>query len=34
VAVGGNFPGDPDATTAFPQLMKVDYVRFYQRKRG
>ena len=34
VAVGGNFPGDPDATTAFPQLMKVDYVRVYQRKRG
>jgi len=31
VAVGGNFPGSPDATTAFPQLMKVDYVRVYQR---
>jgi beta-glucanase (GH16 family) len=30
VAVGGNFPGDPDATTVFPQLMKVDYVRVYQ----
>lgn len=34
LAVGGNFPGDPDATTIFPQLMKVDYVRVYQRRRG
>jgi len=34
VAVGGNFPGYPDATTIFPQLMKVDYVRVYQRRRG
>jgi beta-glucanase (GH16 family) len=34
VAVGGNFPGNPDATTVFPQLMKVDYVRVYQRSRG
>jgi beta-glucanase (GH16 family) len=31
VAVGGNFPGNPDATTVFPQLMRVDYVRVYQR---
>jgi beta-glucanase (GH16 family) len=31
VAVGGQFPGNPDATTVFPQLMKVDYVRVYQR---
>jgi len=31
VAVGGNFPGSPDATTVFPQLMKVDYVRVYKR---
>ena len=31
VAVGGNWPGNPDATTVFPQLMKVDYVRVYQR---
>jgi beta-glucanase (GH16 family) len=31
VAVGGNFPGNPDATTVFPQLMKVDYVRVYKR---
>lgn len=27
VAVGGNFPGDPDSTTVFPQVMEVDYVR-------
>lgn len=30
VAVGGNFPGDPDETTTFPQIMEVDYVRAYQ----
>ncbi|QHT65808.1 glycoside hydrolase family 16 protein [Rhodocytophaga rosea] len=32
VAVGGNWPGNPDATTVFPQRMLVDYVRVYQRK--
>lgn len=32
VAVGGNFDGDPDATTTFPQQMQVDYVRHYQYK--
>jgi beta-glucanase (GH16 family) len=31
VAVGGNFPGAPDATTIFPQTMKVDWVRVYER---
>ncbi|MEL6770109.1 MAG: glycoside hydrolase family 16 protein [Bacteroidota bacterium] len=31
VAVGGNLPGAPDATTAFPQTMEVDYVRVYER---
>jgi len=30
VAVGGNWPGNPDATTVFPQRMYVDYVRVYQ----
>lgn len=30
VAVGGYFPGYPDATTQFPQSMFVDYVRIYQ----
>lgn len=31
VAVGGNWPGNPDATSLFPQTMRVDYVRVYQR---
>lgn len=31
VAVGGNWPGDPDATTKFPQKMYVDYVRVYKK---
>ncbi|MBT8131293.1 MAG: glycoside hydrolase family 16 protein [Gammaproteobacteria bacterium] len=30
VAVGGNFPGNPDASTVFPQQLVVDYVRVYQ----
>jgi beta-glucanase (GH16 family) len=30
VAVGGNWPGYPDATTVFPQRMTVDYVRVYK----
>jgi beta-glucanase (GH16 family) len=30
VAVGGDFDGNPDATTTFPQQMQVEYVRFYQ----
>ncbi len=32
VAVGGNWPGNPDASTVFPQTLVVDYVRVYQRK--
>jgi beta-glucanase (GH16 family) len=31
VAVGGAWPGDPDATSTFPQVMLVDYVRVYRR---
>lgn len=31
VAVGGNWPGEPDRTTRFPQKMEVDYVRVYRR---
>nr|WP_197071492.1 glycoside hydrolase family 16 protein [Massilia sp. JS1662] len=31
LAVGGAWPGNPDATTAFPQQMLVDYVRVYKR---
>jgi len=30
VAVGGDFPGSPDATTNFPQRMIVDYVRVFK----
>ena len=30
VAVGGDWPGPPDATTIFPQRMFVDYVRVFQ----
>lgn len=30
VAVGGNWPGSPDATTYFPQWLAVDYVRVFQ----
>lgn len=30
VAVGGDFPGDPDNSTPFPQNMVVDYVRVFQ----
>jgi beta-glucanase (GH16 family) len=29
VAVGGDWPGSPDASTKFPQTMLVDYVRVY-----
>lgn len=30
VAVGGNWPGEPDETTVFPQTMEVDYLRVFQ----
>lgn len=32
VAVGGIWPGNPDATTVFPQQMRVDYVRAFSKK--
>lgn len=31
-AVGGSWPGTPDATTVFPQFHDIDYVRVYQRE--
>lgn len=31
VAVGGNWPGNPDQSTIFPQRMVVDYVRVYRK---
>ena len=30
LAVGGNWPGAPDAATSFPAAMLVDWVRVYQ----
>ena len=30
MAVGGNYPHSPDASTSFPQTMLVDYVRVYE----
>lgn len=30
VAVGGNWPGNPDGSTVFPQRMFVDYLRIFQ----
>jgi beta-glucanase (GH16 family) len=31
LAVGGNWPGNPDNTTVFPQALIVDYVRVFQK---
>lgn len=30
LAVGGYWPGNPDASTTFPSSMKIDYIRAYQ----
>jgi beta-glucanase (GH16 family) len=32
VAVGGNWPGNPNALTTFPQRMEVDYIRVFEKK--
>ena len=34
VAVGGNFPGAPNAATQFPAELVVDYVRVYDKVGG
>jgi beta-glucanase (GH16 family) len=34
LAVGGNFGGDPNDSTVFPQQMFVDYVRIWQPQTG
>ncbi len=34
VAVGGNWPGSPDASSTFPQQMVVDYVRVFAYTTG
>lgn len=31
LAVGGDFPGNPDSTTPSPAIMLVDYIHYYQR---
>jgi len=31
IAVGGNWPGSPNGSTQFPQIMAVDYVRVFQK---
>jgi beta-glucanase (GH16 family) len=31
LAIGGGWPGAPDATTVFPGTFEIDYVRAYQR---
>ena len=31
VAIGGNWPGNPDETTQFSQLMIVDYIRVFEK---
>ena len=33
LAVGGDWPGNPDASTVFPQTMLIDYVRVYSQKK-
>lgn len=32
LAVGGNWPGEADATTPFPATYELDYIRAYKRK--
>jgi len=34
LAVGGDFGGDPNGSTVFPQFMDVDYVRVWQPQTG
>ncbi|MFI6454180.1 ricin-type beta-trefoil lectin domain protein [Streptosporangium amethystogenes] len=34
LAVGGNWPGSPDASTTFPQQLTIDYVRVYAQGGG
>jgi beta-glucanase (GH16 family) len=34
LAVGGDWPGDPDGSTIFPSTMEVDYVRAYSMSGG
>jgi beta-glucanase (GH16 family) len=31
LAIGGNFPGSPDARTVFPRWFVVDYIKVFQK---
>jgi len=31
LAIGGNWPGNPDDTTIFPQRIVIDYIRYYNK---
>ena len=31
LAIGGNWPGNPDSSTTFPQTMVIDWVRVYTK---
>ncbi|MGH9653719.1 MAG: glycoside hydrolase family 16 protein, partial [Bryobacteraceae bacterium] len=33
LAVGGEWPGNPDNTTQFPQSLLVDWVRVWQKAK-
>jgi beta-glucanase (GH16 family) len=32
LAIGGEWPGDPDASTPFPGYLEIDYIRVYEWK--
>ena len=32
VAVGGDWPGSPDASTTFPKTLEMDWIRVYQKR--
>ncbi len=34
VAVGGNFPGDPNGSASYPQTLEVDYVRVFEQQQA
>lgn len=34
IAVGGNFPGNPNGSSVFPQQMQVDWVRVFRREQA
>jgi beta-glucanase (GH16 family) len=31
LAVGGDWPGNPDASTRFPGFMDIDYIRVFRQ---